>query len=118
MSNHDLIDYGPLVASTWQDHGYPGRTNLGDVNLTTEQPEIRNMTKEQVDRINEKWNTVFNRGWGPDVKLNTTWAVVPEGTPTREDMPIVDPLKAAQTTPRVQFDRDLMWVNYWDNRFN
>ena len=76
------------------------------------------MTKEQVDRINGKWGTVFNRGWGPDVKLNTKWAVVPEGTPPREDMPIVDPEKAEQTTPPVEFNDDPMWINYWNNRFN
>ena len=52
---HDAIDYGPLVCGTWQDLGYPGRTNLGDVNLTEEEPSIHNMTKEQVDHINNQW---------------------------------------------------------------
>ena len=29
---------------------------------------IHNMTKGQVDHINNQWEAQFGRGWGPDVK--------------------------------------------------
>ena len=81
------------------------------------------MNQERMNHINAQWDATFPekedpvRFWGPNVKLNTKWAVVPGGTPPREDLPIVDPVLAARVTPRVQFDRDQMWVSYWDNRF-
>ena len=49
------------------------------------------------------------------MKVHTPEVV--EVGPPREDLPIVDPVLAARVTPRVQFDRDRMWVSYWDNRF-
>ena len=56
---HDQIDYGPLCKGTWQDYSYPSCTNLGDINLTQEQPTIRNMTQAQVDSINVAWDKAF-----------------------------------------------------------
>ena len=73
----DQIDYGPLCRGTWEDYAYPGRTNLGSINLTCAQPDTRNMTKGQIDSINAAWDMTFKRAWGgPSIRLNPllSWA--------------------------------------------
>ena len=73
-----------------------------------------------MNHINAQWNAAFPekadpvRFWGPNVIIHTPRVWI---GPPREDMEIVDPVKAAETTPPVEFDCDPMWVNYRDNRF-
>ena len=100
---HDQIDYGPLCKGTWADYGYPGRTNLGDTNLTCAQPRTRNMTQRQIDAVSAKWDRAFKT---PSVQLNTKWAVVPAGVRYYD-------CQADYYSLETDFDYDCDWLQHW-----
>ena len=103
---HNQADYGPLCKGTWEDHGYPGRTNLGNVNLTCAQPDIRNMTKGQIDGVNAEWDLTFKTS---PVRLHNRLAVVPAGVEYFDQ-------QADYYGQDTNFDYDCMWHEYWNNR--
>ena len=71
------------------------------------------MTKEQVDRINSAWDASdLNRtpeNWGRDVKLNTEWAVVPEGVEYYD-------CQEDTYSQNTHFDHDPTWATYWNKQ--
>ena len=103
---HDQIDYGPLCKGTWQDYGYPGRTNLGDTNLTCAQPHTRSMTQRQIDAVTAKWDQTFKAS---SVLLNTKWAIVPAGVQYYDQQTDYYSLDT-------DFDYNCDWVDYWHRR--
>ncbi len=100
---HNQADYGPLCKGTWEDYGYPGRTNLGDTNLTCAQPHTRNMTKGQIDGVNTEWDLTFKTS---PVRLHNRLAVVPAGVQYYD-------CQADYYSLETDFDYDCDWLKHW-----